>query len=237
MKTPLHILIVEDERKIAALVRDFMVAAGYRTTEMNRGTGVVEWIQENQPDLVLLDLMLPGKDGLSICREVRALDGPAASVPIVILTARVEEIDRLLGLELGADDYMCKPFSYPELVARVKALLRRVERLGPFADNVNPEPPLLQLNNDALEAHYRGVLLPLTTVEYRLLFALAETPGRVLSRESLLGRLYQDHRVVGDRTIDTHVKNLRRKIVEAGGEEDMVRSIYGVGYKLERWEH
>jgi two-component system response regulator BaeR len=171
----------------------------------------------------VLDLMLPGRNGLEICKEVRSF----SDVPIIMVTARVEEVDRLIGLEAGADDYLCKPFSVRELVARVKALLRR-PRAGAAAKN----SPLV-LDETGHAASLDGKKLDLTPVEFRLLAALVAAPGKVFSRDSLLEKLYADHRVVTDRTVDAHVKNLRRKIEEIRPGADLVRSIYGVGYKLE----
>lgn len=220
-----HILVVEDEPKLAALLRDYLDAAGYRTTVLDEGGAAVAWIGSQRPAAVLLDLMLPGKDGLAICREVRTF----STVPILMITARVEEIDRLLGLELGADDYICKPFSPREVVARVKAVLRRAQ---PAGDRPTSAP--LRLDDERLEARLHGVALPLTPVEYRLLGALHARPGRVLSRTQLIDAAYLDHRVVSDRTVDSHIKNLRRKIVDAGGRDPIV-SVYGVGYKLD-WD-
>jgi two-component system response regulator BaeR len=171
--------------------------------------------------------MLPGTDGLTICREVRR----TSTLPIIMVTARVEEIDRLLGLEIGADDYICKPFSPREVVARVRALLRRAQSWqnaavgGPGAE--------LELDDERFEARWRSRKLELTPVEFRLLKALAQRPGRVLSRAQLLEQLYMDHRVVSDRTVDSHIKNLRRKFEEIAAGSDPVRSIYGVGYKFE----
>jgi two-component system response regulator BaeR len=165
----------------------------------------------------LLDLMLPGRDGLEICRELRTF----TDIPIVMVTAKVEEIDRLVGLDLGADDYVCKPFSIRELVARVRAILRR------------PRSAPTGLSVDEHRATLDGKELDLTPVELRLLRTLASSPGRVFPRERLLERLYEDHRVVTDRTVDAHVKNLRRKLEEVRPGEELVRSIYGVGYKLE----
>lgn len=222
----IHVLIVEDEPKLAALLRDYLDAAGYRTTVLDEGGDAVAWIRTYHPAAVLLDLMLPGKDGLTICREVRGFSG----VPILMITARVEEIDRLLGLELGADDYICKPFSPREVVARVKAVLRRAQA----SDDPDRTPAPLRLDDERLEARLHGVALPLTPVEYRLLGALHARPGRVLSRTRLIDAAYLDHRVVSDRTVDSHIKNLRRKIVDAGGRDPIV-SVYGVGYKLD-WE-
>ena len=213
------ILIVEDEPKLAALLADYLKASGYATHIIANGLEVVPWVRANAPDLILLDLMLPGRDGLDICRELRG----SSDVFIVMVTARVEEIDRLVGLDLGADDYVCKPFSARELVARVKAILRRGR--APIS--------ALLLDHEKHLAELDGRKLDLTPVEFRLLGALASAPGRVFAREKLLERLYADHRVVTDRTVDAHVKNLRRKLEEVRPGQDLVRSIYGVGYKLE----
>ena len=214
-----RILIVEDEPKLAALEADYLKAAGFETHSIADGRDVVPWVRTQPPDLILLDLMLPGRDGLEICRELRTF----TDVPIVMVTAKVEEIDRLIGLDLGADDYVCKPFSVRELVARVRAILRR-RRTPSTALVIDEERHLAELD---------GKPLDLTPVEFRLLRALASSPGRVFPRERLLERLYEDHRVVTDRTVDAHVKNLRRKLEEVRPGEDVVRSIYGVGYKLE----
>jgi len=223
MNAAAHVLVVEDEAKLAALLRDYLQASSYRVTVLGEGNGVVAWVREHAPDAIVLDLMLPGVDGLTLCREIRAF----SSVPMLMATARVEEIDRLLGLELGADDYVCKPYSPREVVARVKAVLRRVQavRRGDAA-------PLV-FDEERQEARLHGRVLPLTPVELRLLRALAQRPGRVFSRGQLIDALYLDHRVVSDRTVDSHVKNLRRKIAETCGGLDPVSSIYGLGYKLE----
>ena len=215
------ILIVEDEPKLAALEADYLAAAGYATHRIEDGLQVVPWVRANAPDLILLDLMLPGRDGLEICRELRTF----TDVPVVMVTARVEEIDRLVGLEAGADDYVCKPFSLRELVARVKAILRRPRGAKRAAG--------LALDEARHVAELDARALDLTPVEFRLLAMLAEAPGKVFSRATLLERLYPDHRVVTDRTVDTHVKNLRKKIAEVRPGEDPIPSIYGVGYKLE----
>lgn len=217
-----RIMIVEDEPKLASLLHDYLTAAGYATQHHADGNGVVESVRSAPPDLMLLDLMLPGKDGLSICREVRAF----STVPIIMLTARVEEIDRLLGLDLGADDYICKPFSPREVVARVKANLRRSGAQG------SGDAPIA-LDAERFAATIAGKSLGLTPVEFRLLTTLAAHPGRVLSRNQLMDILYVDHRIVSDRTVDSHVKNLRRKIADAGGSEEWLQSIYGMGYRIE----
>jgi len=214
------ILIVEDEAKLAALEADYLKAEGFEPHCIANGLDVVPWVRSHTPDLILLDLMLPGRDGLEVCRDLRGF----TDVPIIMVTARVEEIDRLIGLDLGADDYVCKPFSARELVARVKAILRRPR---------NRTAAGLVMHEEDHRAELDGRALDLTPVEFRLLAALASAPGRVFPRERLLERLYADHRVVTDRTVDTHVKNLRRKLEEVRPGEDLVRSIYGVGYKLE----
>ncbi|GLQ91287.1 response regulator [Dyella acidisoli] len=219
-----RILIVEDEPKLAALVGDYLRSSGYESSWVADGREAVPAVKASQPDLVLLDLMLPGRDGLDICRELRSF----SDVPIIMLTARVEEIDRLLGLELGADDYICKPFSPREVVARVKAILRRARASGEQSSSI-----ALRIDEATHSAMFHGTPLDLTPVEFRLLKTLAANPGRVFSRDHLLDNLYLDHRVVTDRTVDSHIKNLRRKLEQAAPGQDPIRSIYGVGYKLE----
>jgi len=222
--SPARILIVEDEPKMAALVSDYLRAAGHEPHCVADGQGVVAAYREHRHDLILLDLMLPGRSGLDICRELRTF----SDVPIVMLTARVEEADRLLGLDLGADDYICKtPFSPREIVARVKAILRRSRT----ADRA--VPPAVEIDEDGLRAAYQGTPLDLTPIEFRLLKTLAGTPGRVFSRDALLDKLHADQRVVTDRAVDSHVKNLRRKLEAAGADADCIRSIYGVGYRFD----
>jgi two-component system response regulator BaeR len=220
---PPHILLVEDEPKLALLLADYLRAADYSVEHLDEGLGVIPAIRARAPDLLLLDLMLPGRDGLDICRELRTF----SQLPVIVLTARVEEIDRLLGLETGADDYVCKPFSPREVVARVKAVLRRSASMATAA------APRLVVNAQSYEASFNGVALELTPIELRLLAALLARPGHVLSREQLMDHLYHDHRVVTDRTVDSHVKNLRRKLELAAPGDDPIRSIYGVGYCLE----
>lgn len=221
-----HILIVEDEIKIAHLLEDYFRASQFETTAIYEGTQVTDWVREHEPALVLLDLMLPGKDGLDICREIRQF----SNVPIIMITARVEEIDRILGLEIGADDYICKPFSPREVVARAKAIFRRLEALV----NQLPEHSSgLQLDEEKYVASFNQTNLDLTPVEFRLLSALKSMPGKVFSREQLMNALYTDHRIVTDRTIDSHIKNLRKKLHQAGCTEEMIHSLYGVGYKYD----
>lgn len=217
------VLIVEDEDKVARLLTTYLEQAGFATHRIDNGLDAIPWIRQHQPDLVLLDLMLPGADGLDICRDVRSF----SRIPIIMVTARVEEIDRLLGLELGADDYICKPFSPREIVARVRAVLRRVGDSTALAE----EP--LRLVPDQLLVIANDQSLELTAVEFQLLDTLFQSPGRIYSRDQLMDRIYPDHRIVGDRTIDSHVKKLRRKLATLLPRHELIHSVYGVGYKYD----
>lgn len=217
-----RILIVEDEPKIASLLEDYLSAHGYDCQIVCRGDRAVEAFRSAPADLVLLDLMLPGLDGIEVCKLLRA----ESNVPIIMVTARVEEIDRLLGLELGADDYICKPFSPREVVARVKAVLRRSAR------GEKPPPDGLAMDPERHAASLDGVMLDLTPVEFALLNALRNRPGRVLSRGQLMNEMYADYRVVSDRAVDTHVKNLRRKLSSVADDADFIESVYGLGYRF-----
>jgi len=220
------ILIAEDENKIAALLADYLNAAGFQTHIVEDGDAVLNAITTLQPELVLLDVMLPGKDGLEICRELRHNN----DVPVIMITAKVEEIDRLIGLESGADDYICKPFSPREVVARVKAILRRARSTAEVAPLF---PAGLRLDAAAHTASLDNTPLHLTPVEFRLLHALWSEPGKILSRDTLMDAVYADNRVVTDRTVDTHVKNVRRKIEAIRPGDTSIRSIYGAGYRLD----
>lgn len=216
------ILIVEDEQRLADLERDYLRQAGFETEWLGAGDEVVGAVRSGDYDLVLLDLMLPGKDGLEICKEIRTF----SSIALIMVTARVEEIDRLLGLELGADDYICKPFSPREVVARVKAVLRR-------GSHVAEKDDLLVLDEDRYHATLQGKKLDLTAVEFHLLSILAGRPGQIFSRDQLMERIYSDQRIVCDRTIDSHVKKLRKKIAAVAPDIELIRSVYSVGYKYE----
>jgi len=218
------ILIVEDEDKLARVIGEYLQQAGFETACLADGTQVVAWVHEQKPELVLLDLMLPGKGGLDICKEIRA----TSSVPIIITTAKVEEIDRLLGLELGADDYICKPFSPREVVARVKAVLRRTAPSEPIN-----QQQILVLDESRHSAILYGHELNLTHVEFKLLLFLSSKAGRIYGREALMDHIYPDERVVADRTIDSHIKKLRKKIMAICPDEELIHSVYGVGYKFE----
>ncbi|MGV7197401.1 response regulator [Xanthomonas axonopodis] len=218
-----HVLLVEDEPRLAAVLGEYLHAAGYSHDWIADGAQAMDAFHAQSPDLILLDLMLPNRDGMEICRDLRRV----SPVPVIMVTARVEEIDRLLGLDIGADDYICKPFSPREVVARVHAVLRR-HRHDPKAAHTGG----LIIDDGACRVSANGLGLDLTPVEFRLLRTLAASPGRVYSREQLMSRVYLDHRIVTDRTMDSHIKNLRRKLADVGGEE-WVRSVYGVGYRFE----
>lgn len=223
-----RILIVEDEEKIAALLRDYLQQDGYQTRWLERGDDVEACVNEWQPQAILLDLMLPGKDGMTVCRELRSY----SNIPILMLTARVEEIDRLLGLEFGADDYICKPFSPREVIARLKAVLRRSHNQLANGSSAATKSAVV-LDEQRLEIHYGNSALELTSIEFQLLKTLATEPGRIWSRQQLMDRIYPDNRVVSDRTIDSHVKKMRKKLAEAFPAVNLVQSVYGVGYRYE----
>lgn len=219
------ILIVEDEPELAKLLEEYLAAAGFQSLVIANGLEADTWLQTNTPLLILLDIMLPGRDGMEICKNFRK----RSQVPVIMVTAKVEEIDRLLGLELGADDYICKPYSPREVVARVKAVLRRYEL------NQSDAPPS---NAVILDEHSHGVTLngqtvTLTSIEFRLLKILHDNPGRIFSRQHLMDNIYTDYRVVSDRTVDSHIKKMRKKLQVAYPDAEIIRSVYGAGYKYE----
>lgn len=216
------ILIVEDEIKIASLLADYFNQAGYQTHCIDHGDEVVDGVIKLQPALILLDIMLPGQDGISLCKAIRQF----SNIPIIIITARVDEIDRLLGLELGADDYICKPFSPREVVARAKAVLRRSQS----QQSINP--PQFQLDDNRLQFNYQQKTTEFTHIEYQLLKLLANEPGRIFSRNQLMDSMYNDHRIVSDRTIDSHIKKIRKKLSEIYTDKEFIHSVYGAGYRF-----
>ncbi|MEP0941517.1 MAG: response regulator [Rhizobiaceae bacterium] len=238
-----HIVIIEDETTLAGVIKDYLVDANMNVTMLHDGADATQTILDIQPDLVVLDIMLPGKDGITICREVRA----ESNVPIIMETAKVDEIDRLLGLELGADDYLCKPFSPRELVARVKAVLRRTRlnaaaaAAAASADQANARADngqtvkldRLQLDEEKWLTKLDGTSINLTRREFQLLLVLQKSAGRVYSRAQLLDAVFSDDAEVFDRTIDSHIKNLRQKLKQVAADFDPIRSVYGVGYAYE----
>lgn len=217
-----HILIVEDEDKLANVLAEYLVLADHQTTILLDGLNVIDTVKEQAIDLVLLDLMLPGKDGLTLCRELREF----SDIAIIMMTAKVEEIDRLLGLELGADDYICKPYSPREVVARVKALLRRT------SPQVKTTVNILELDSDTYQVKVYQQVVELTAIEFNLLKILNNKPGRIYSRAQLIDLIYQDNRIVSERTIDSHIKKLRKKLNAISSDNELVQSVYSVGYKL-----
>ncbi|MCJ8307499.1 MAG: response regulator [Rhizobiaceae bacterium] len=224
-----HIIVIEDETTLAGVIKDYLVDAEMKVTLLHDGTAAVQTILGVQPDLVVLDIMLPGKDGITICREVRA----QSEVPIIMETAKVDEIDRLLGLELGADDYLCKPFSPRELVARVKAVLRRTRAVGSNDAPDTSGSDRLQLDEEKWLTRLDGTSINLTRREFQLLLVLQKSSGRVYSRAQLLDAVFHDDADVFDRTIDSHIKNLRQKLKQVASDFDPIRSVYGVGYAYE----
>jgi two-component system alkaline phosphatase synthesis response regulator PhoP len=220
------ILIVDDEARIVKLVRDYLERAGFDVIAARDGETALRLARVEQPDLIVLDLMLPGVDGLDICRRLRQESG----VPIIMLTARVEEADRIVGLELGADDYVTKPFSPRELVARVRATLRRANgQMGP-ATIVRAGD--VELDTASLTAVVAGQPVDLTPTEFQLLAALVRQPGRIYSREQLLEAVHGVTFDGYDRSVDSHVKNIRRKIEPDPRKPRYIQTVYGVGYRF-----
>ena len=232
-----RIVIVEDELDIASVVQDYLHHAGYETTHFADGESALAHIVASPPQLTLLDVMLPRLDGIEVLRRARA----HTHHPVIMLTARIEEVDRLLGLELGADDYVCKPFSPRELVARVRAVLRRAApgrasgraALDEEARQPPHDMPALVLDDAQWRASLGGIALNLTRREFSLLDVLSRHPGRIFSRARLLQLAYHDSMDVTERAIDSHVKNLRRKLAAASPTHDWIRSVYGVGFAWE----
>lgn len=215
-----RVLIVEDEENLAKLMQDYLQVENIHTDIIADGTEVKKFLKTHEVDVMLLDLMLPGKDGISICKETRTY----SQVPIIITTARVGEIDRIIGLEIGADDYVCKPYSPRELVARVKVQLRKSEKQS-FQEG-------LILSED-LTLTKGAKKVELTVVEYKLFKKLYDAKGRIFNRDQLIDSIYNDGRIVSDRTIDSHIKKVRQKIKTIDPEQEHIHSIYGYGYKYE----
>ncbi len=231
MDTVPHILIVDDHREIRDLVGRALTREGFRTTAVADGRAMRKALADGRIDLILLDLMLPGEDGLSLCRAVRA----ESDIPIIMLTAKGEEVDRVIGLELGADDYLPKPFGSRELIARIRAVLRR-SRATAAAARSAPHPACYRFDRWTLNTEARdllredGVTVPLSTGEYDLLIALVERPQRVLSREQLLDLARGRAATVFDRSIDTQVSRLRRKLERDPAQPALIKTVWGGGY-------
>jgi two-component system alkaline phosphatase synthesis response regulator PhoP len=220
------VLVVEDERDIARLVRDYLHQAGFAVVEASDGEAAVALARSHKPDMVVLDLGLPKMDGLDVTRRLRA----TSSVPIIMLTARAEETDRIVGLELGADDYVTKPFSPRELVARIRAVLRRADaRLG-ASEVVRVGPLEIDVPRRAVTVD--GTTSDLTSTEFDLLLAMARQPGRVFTRAQLLDEVHGVSFESYERSIDAHIKNIRKKIEPDPGRPSLVLTAYGVGYRF-----
>ena len=219
------ILVVDDDARLRSLLQRFLEEAGYTVKAVGDAEQMDRALSRELYSLMVLDLMLPDGDGMEVCKAIRRF----SQVPILMITARVEEVDRLLGLEIGADDYICKPFSPREVVARVKAVLRRAGNAA--------QPPAeggLTLDRHRFEAVHDGARVALTAIEFELLAALSRQAGRIWTRDQLMDVIYSDHRVVSDRTIDSHIRKLRRKLSEGlTGDHDWIGSVYGVGYRLQ----
>lgn len=218
------ILIVEDEENIAEVLIAYAKQQNYETEHFNSGKGVVSFVKQNAVDLILLDLMLPDVDGTELCKQIRAF----SSVPIIMLTAKSEEIDRLLGLELGADDYICKPFSPKEVIARIKAVLRRTSQ--PKTNIINHNN--FQLHKDDYEARLNGKSIGFTAVEFKIFLLFISHVGRVFTRGDIINNVYSDTTDISDRNIDTHIKNIRKKINDIQAGLNPIAAVYSVGYKF-----
>jgi two-component system response regulator BaeR len=221
--TAQRVLVVEDDRKISDLLQNYLRASGYVAEAVHDGRDALRQIERQAPDAVILDWMLPGLDGVSVCKQVRAF----SDVPILMLTARIDEVDRLLGLDVGADDYVCKPFAPREVIARIRALLRRAE------GKVKTSTKSWVIDDASFRISWRGQWLPLTRIEFMMFRLLLGRPGQVYSRDQLLAAVHDTQRDISDRAIDTHIKNLRKKIHAVDLGHDCIASVYGVGYRFD----
>ena len=237
MSTPEdHILVVDDDPEIRRLLTQYLEKNGYRVTAVAEGTGMRMTLERTRIDLIVLDLMLPGMDGLELCRDLRARSTASAKIPIIMLTARGDEMDRVLGLEMGADDYLAKPFSARELLARIKVVLRRVRDLP--ADPLAEDPERLAFNGWTLDTRTQhlvspdGLVVPLSQAEIRLLQTLLRHPNRVLSRDQLLDLTQGREARPFDRSIDVLIGRLRRHLGDDAREPELIKTVRGLGYML-----
>jgi len=222
------ILVIEDEKKIATVLQKYLENDGFDVIVLHEGINALWTIEKIEPVLCILDLMLPDMDGLSLCRSLRQF----SNVPIIILTAKNDEEDRLSGLRLGADDYICKPFSPREVVARVQAILRRTDtKKENKPENREMHYKDISLFFERFECYINEKKIDLTPLEFKMLEVFLSEPQKVFSRENLMDACYNNKRIVSNRTIDTHIKNLRKKLFSHSGEKQ-ITSIYGIGYKL-----
>lgn len=220
------VLVVDDEEAIAEAVRARLEAEGYRVVVAGDGPQAIQLHAEHRPDLVVLDLMLPGMDGLEVCKAIQR----TAWTPVLMLTARTEEADKVAGFAVGADDYLTKPFSLRELVVRVKAILRRIERMRAVRDEGPIERPGIEIDPARRRVSVDGSEVALTPLEFEILVALARDPGIVLSRDQLMDRVWGYRDYAGGRVVDSHVARIRRKLGEDGNDPRFIRTVHGVGY-------
>lgn len=214
------ILLVEDDLEIAENLVMFLQASDFEVKHLASGEHVIETVKNNEPDLILLDLMLPVVDGVTCCEKIRQF----SDVPIIMMTAKVEEVDRLVGLGSGADDYVCKPFSAVELILRIKAILKRTLKNKPVSQ--------FKLDRHTFKITFNNSIAELTSLEFALFDLLYSQPERIYSRQHILDLAYSDMRDISDRTIDSHVKNIRKKIKQLGIDSPVVESVYGAGYRF-----
>jgi two-component system response regulator BaeR len=217
-----RILMVEDEERLALLMGKYLEQSDFDVHCVHDGSKVLAEFHQRHYDLILLDIMLPNKDGISICTDIRKI----SDIPIILCTAKVDEIDRLLGLNIGADDYICKPYSPLEVVARVSAVLRRTKQ--PIIDT--DDSPIL-IDEDSMTVSVNSQSIEVTALEFRLLQMMMLKPGKVITRKTFIEQAYDDNRVINDRSIDSHIKKLRKKLKAIDGVE-YIKSVYGVGYKI-----
>ncbi len=223
----IHILIVEDENEIAEILKDYLVNEGYRVSWLYHGDTVISFVKKEKPDMVLLDLMIPGVDGKTLCREIRKF----SDIPVIMITAKVEEIDRIIGFEVGADDYICKPFSPREVVVRVKAVLRRFTQSDIKKETVLTAGSIV-LSPDTHQVAVNGNPLELTPNEFNILSVMIQRSDTVFTRSQLIEKV-QGYNYEGyERTVDFHIKNLRKKLSAVFPDHKVIQSVYGIGYKL-----
>jgi two-component system response regulator BaeR len=216
------ILIVEDELELATVTEKYLQHAGFDTQIIDNGLVVADWVKQHRPDVILLDIMLPGKDGLTICQEI----GEFSDTPIIMTTAKIDEVDRLIGLKAGADDYVCKPYSPREVVARVKICLRRMHKLDTLNDPVS-------IDEQRLTITLNGQTIALTVLEFNLFRLLYHNPRRIYSRQQIIDHIYYDYRIVSEQTVNSHIRNLRKKLTDLSPDYELIHSIYSIGYRYD----
>ena len=219
------VLVVEDEMKIANLLCDYINAEGYESQIVGNGAEALTVFESFQPNIILLDIMLPGMNGIEVCKAIRK----KSNIGIIMVSAKTEEIDRLIGLEIGADDYICKPFSPKEVIVRIRSLLRRLNQ----PDVEHQTNPIIQLDEESYSVKIKNQTIQITPTEFRLLLILLKQPGRIYSRSQLVDKLHEHFSDISDRAIDSHIKNVRKKIKNVAPEHEIIKSVYGVGYKAE----